>query len=212
MRDDAFGKHLTLIRVASEQHAAPSVGATSAYGTFLLLVMTLVYSASAATAADATTPKPPTSAPTTQIVAHSAPARAVQQFHDFLKSADTPGALAMLAVSPKPVRDADRRIKRLVATLSGRDWDFAILDAKETGDVAVVLINDYLKDGRKTIDIKPWYLIRQDGQWKLLGKFTDFELKEYSFDEARLAEYRALEKWSLKREHELRKEQPDCGC
>lgn len=213
MSDDVFAKHGTPIHVVLGQRVMRLPRAMHVYGTLLLIGLSFAYSASGA---DALVAKPattrPTSSPTTQAVSRSAAARAVLRFHDLLKSADAPGATAPLATSPEPVRDADRRIKRLVGTLSGQDSDFSILDAKETGDVAVVLINDYLKGGRKTIDIKPWYLLRQQGEWKLLGKFTDFELKEYGFDEARLIQYRALEKWAERRESELRKEQPDCGC
>jgi hypothetical protein len=154
----------------------------------------------------------PTTAATSRPVDRSAAARAVRQFHDALKANRVDQAGAVLAASPQPVRDAERRVKRMATTLSGVGWDFSVLDAKESGDVAVVMVNDHLKDGRKTIDIKPWYLLRQQGEWRLLGKFTDFELKEYGFDDARLAEYRALEQWAEQREPQLRKEQPDCGC
>jgi hypothetical protein len=205
MPDDAFKQHSMLIQdviaaLRFQKHCSRAL-----YGTVWLLMTILCTIAQAAESA-ATKPA------TTQAIITSAPARAVRQFHDALKSANLPDAAKLLAVSPQPVRDADRRIKRLSTALAGGGWDFSILDAKESGDIAVVLINDNLKDGRKTIDIKPWYLLRQQGEWKLLGKFTDFELKEYGFDEPRIAAYRALETWSQQREPQLRKEQPDCGC
>ncbi|MDB5321522.1 MAG: hypothetical protein JWN40_3153 [Phycisphaerales bacterium] len=212
MSDDVFAKHGTLTHVVLGQRMMRLPRAIHVYGTLLLIGLSFAYSAGGADALMAKPATRPTSSPTTQAVSRSAAARAVLRFHDLLKLADAPGATALLAASPEPVRDADRRIKRLVGTVAGPDSDFSILDALETGDVAVVLINDYLKGGRKTIDIKPWYLLRQQGEWKLLGKFTDFELKEYGFDEGRLIQYRALEKWAERRESELRKEQPDCGC
>jgi hypothetical protein len=154
----------------------------------------------------------PTTKSTTRPSLQTPLAKTVQQFHDALRAIDERAAMNLLATSPEPVRDADRRIHRLAQNLAGGTWDFAILDAKESGDLGVVLINDYLKDTRKTTDIKPWYLIRQQGAWKLLGKFTDFELKEYCFDEKTLDEYRKLEDWSERRTPELKRELPDCGC
>jgi hypothetical protein len=204
MPDDASTQQRFRTGVAPTQHVART---QRVYRTFALLIASLAHVAIAAPAT-----RPTTTATTRPTSIDSAPARAVTRFHDALKTNRSADALALIAASPQPVRDAERRVKRLAATLSGPGWDFAILDAKESGDVAVVLINDFLKDARKTIDIKPWYLVRQQGEWRLLGKFTDFELKEYGFDEARLKEYRALESWAERREPELRKEQPDCGC
>ncbi|MEZ0265950.1 MAG: hypothetical protein ACAI43_14565 [Phycisphaerae bacterium] len=139
--------------------------------------------------------------------------QAVFEFRALLRKGDRDAAQKLVATSPAPVRDAERRVKRLADVLAApTKWDFRILDGKESGDVAVVLINDYLKDGRKTIDIKPWYLLRQEGKWKLLGKYTDFELDAYGFDAARIAEYRKLEEWAERRTPELRRDEPECGC
>jgi hypothetical protein len=207
MPDDAFGQHTgaggdDLIRRDAHKHCA-----TLLYGAGFFVLMMF---ASIAMGAEGKG-KPATRA-TTQAKKLPECALVVRQFHDDLRGAKVAEALKLLAISPQPVRDAERRVKRLSTLLSGANWDFSILDAKEAGDIAVVLIDDYLKDGRRTIDIKPWYLIRQQGEWKLLGKFTDFELKEYGFDAARIEAYRGLEKWANEREPQLRKEQPDCGC
>jgi len=159
------------------------------------------------------TPNPsskPTTKPTTRPLTPAG--QAVQQFHNLLKANQREAAGKLIATSPTPVRDAARRVKRLADAMANPTWDFSVLDGNESGDIAVVLINDYLKDGRKTIDIKPWYLVRQEGQWRLLGKYTDFELAEYGFDKARIEEFRKLETWSERRTPELRREQPDCGC
>lgn len=207
MPDDAFGQHLGFGSDDLVRHDAPKHCWVVLYGAGLFALMMF---ASMTAGADGQT-KPATRA-TTQAKKLPECALVVRQFHDELRGAKVADALKLLAISPQPVRDAERRVKRLSASLSGATWDFSILDAKEAGDIAVVLIDDYLKDGRRTIDIKPWYLIRQQGQWKLLGKFTDFELKEYGFEAARIEAYRGLEKWANEREPQLRKEQPDCGC
>jgi hypothetical protein len=207
MPDDAFPQHSGPRHVSPPRHDAQRHRDAFLYGT---IVLGAIIFSGLTRAGDAPPAKP---APATTQANKNAPsAQAVRKFHDALKAAQLAEAQKLIATSPQPVRDAERRIKRLSTSLSGGAWDFSILDARESADVAVVLIDDYLKDGRKTIDIKPWYLIRQEGQWKLLGKFTDFELKEYGFDAARIADYRALEKWSQDREPQLRKEQPDCGC
>jgi len=207
MPDDAFGQHLRAYGVDRERHVSRKQRAGLVYGTVLFVSIMLV-NRGAAEAPAQTNEKPAT----TQAGKMSAVAVTVRQFHDALKAGKSDEAFKFIGSSPTPVRDAQKRVKRLATSLSGGGWNFEILDAKESGEIAVVVINDYLKDGRKTIDIKPWYLIRQQGEWKLLGKFTDFELKEYGFDAGRVAGYRGLEKWANEREPQLRKEQPDCGC
>jgi hypothetical protein len=210
MPDDAFGQHFRGRGDDLIRHDAPKHWGMVLYGAGIFVLMMF---ASIAPGADGQG-KAATRATAAATQARKLPecALVVRQFHDDLRGARVAEALKLLATSPQPVRDAERRVKRLSASLSGANWDFSILDAKEAGEIAVVLIDDYLKDGRRTIDIKPWYLIRQEGQWKLLGKFTDFELKEYGFEAARIEAYRGLEKWANEREPQLRKEQPDCGC
>jgi hypothetical protein len=168
-------------------------------------------------AAAGPSPKPATgptaTRPTTQRVVKHPAADVVRQFRDALMADRQDEGRKLLATPASPVRDADRRVKRLASALSTGGWDFSILDAKDDGgDAAVVLVNDFLKDGRRTIDIKPWYLVRQQGQWRLLAKFTDFELDAYGFSAAVIGEFRKLEAWGEQREPQLRKEVPDCGC
>jgi hypothetical protein len=198
MPDDAARQHI------HPSHVVPTRQIALAAIPLLLLPLIL--------RAGDTRPAPATTRATTRPFPTSPAARVVQQFRDLLQSNRHPDAAALLADSPKPVRDADRRLKRLAAALAGGSWDFAVVDAKDSGDLAVVIINEQLKDGRKTIDLQPWFLIRQAGQWKLLAKYTDFELKEYGFDEPTLAKYRGLEEWAHRREPDLRRELPDCGC
>jgi hypothetical protein len=207
MPDDAFGQHLRAYSVRLRRHVSRMHRAGLIYGTFLIAALMLA-NRGAAEAPAKKNEKPAT----TQAAKLSPSAITVRQFHDALKAGKASDALKFIGASPSPIRDAEKRVKRLATTLSGGEWDFEILDSKASGEIAVVMINDYLKSGRKTIDIKPWYLIRQQGEWKLLGKFTDFELKEYGFDADRVAAYRGLEKWANEREPQLRKEQPDCGC
>jgi hypothetical protein len=200
MPDDASTQHDGAGRVAPRQQA-------TVVAAFLLMMTGGVMLCGAAPTAAR-----PASRPTTQRVFNHPAAAVVRRFHDHLKAERQDDARKLLATSAKPVRDAERRVKRLAASLSAGGYDFSVLDAKDGGDAAVVLINDFLKDGRRTIDIKPWYLVRQGGEWRLLAKFTDYELKEYGLGDATLAEFKKLEEWAERREPQLRKEQPDCGC
>jgi hypothetical protein len=207
MSDDAWEQHGKPIAVACVQHRGRRALVAG-------VILSLISAAIGAEPEAGKLPRatPATTGATTRPFPSSPAAHAVQRFHDLLKSDRQAEAAKLLAASPTPVRDADRRLKRLAAALAGGSWDFTVVDAKDAGQLAVVIINEQLKDGRKTIDLKPWYLLRQDGQWKLLAKYTDFELTEYGFDETTLSEYRKLEEWAHRREPDLRRELPDCGC
>ena len=69
-------------------------------------------------------------------------AQAALVFHDLLWSGNREEAAKLIATSPKPVRDVERRLKRLAEALAGHNWDFKVLEGREAGEIAVVLIND----------------------------------------------------------------------
>lgn len=203
MPDDAFSQHQPRFSVASTRHRSRSVNHAILYGT--LLVATMLHSCRVSSGQPATRP-------TTRPVDNSPMALTVRKYRDLLRAQKLDEAALLIAASPAPVRDVDRRLKRLATALGSGAWDFIVLESRADGDAAIVIINDYLKDGRKTIDLKSWFLIRQNGDWKLLGKYTDYELKEYAHTREQIDAFRRLEEWSERRQPQLRREQPDCGC
>ncbi|HEY7118438.1 MAG TPA: hypothetical protein VH475_17750 [Tepidisphaeraceae bacterium] len=129
-----------------------------------------------------------------------------------LKTGDIAAAKRLIADSPQPVPDLDRRLARLARDYADPQLDFAVLDARETGDAAAAIIGLSQKTGAKSFRSEEWYLVRQAGHWKLLGNFGDYDLPGYGFDKAQLDRYQQLESWVEKRTPELRKELTGCDC
>lgn len=50
--------------------------------------------------------------------------------------------------------------------------DFEVLEAKEERNMAIVIINIFLKQGDETVDIDPIPLLRQDGKWRVVPRLT----------------------------------------
>lgn len=87
----------------------------------------------------------------------------------------------------------------------GEDSDFEILEEKTEGDCAVVVINESMKDGRKSFDIDPAYLLKQDGEWRVFPDVSDWELAE-QFAKDKVETYKRLEIWFKERKAELKKQ------
>jgi hypothetical protein len=100
--------------------------------------------------------------------------------------------------------------------LAADGWGYGILEEKVNGDCAVLVLNESTKAGKKAFDIDPAYLIKQNGEWKVMPGFTKWDLsKEISaeyqpasmkLDEKKLAAYKELEKWFDERKAVLKKE------
>lgn len=212
MPDDALTQHGAPANVYPTHHGARHWRHGATYWT---LPLTGIFTAShgiGAAEAPPSASRAPTTTPATQPLDKSAAAQLVRRFQADLRANDPAAAARNLATFAQPLRDTDRRLARMAKLYSGRTWDLSVLDAFEAGDVAVVLVNEHLKDGRRTFDVDPWYLVRQNGEWKLLPKPTDYDVPAYAFDPARLTEFQKLESWATARKAQLRKQQPDCGC
>jgi len=106
----------------------------------------------------------------------------------------------MLARFPSgPLRELRREdVARLVARFTKQGRDLEILDAKEEGEAAIVIVND--KGGVKTVDIDPLLLFRQHGEWKVV--LPDYRLiHRYGTNIAP-----SLGEWYSKRKDELKDE------
>jgi len=129
------------------------------------------------------------------------PLETMHLFRARLVSGDEAGAKALLAkgvVDRSGKEDADGAFRHARGWAGGQS-DFAILEAKEEADVAIVIVNKFLKGGRETVDIDPIPLLRQDGTWKVVPHIL-------ALGQDRLREISSLGEWYRKRKEELKKE------
>lgn len=92
--------------------------------------------------------------------------------------------------------------------LTGSGWDFEIIEEKIEGDCAVVVINESKKEGKKAFDLDPAFLIKQDGEWRVLPDVTDWKIvKKVAKDKA--ASFEKLVVWFDKRSDQLKMKEED---
>ena len=149
---------------------------------------------------------------TTRPVPRHEAAVAAARFQAALKADDVQAAKGLVASSPQPIADLDRRLARMVEKFRDENSVFAVYDARGDGDVAVVIVGYSQKGGAKTFEADEWYLVRQAGAWRVLANIHDFERPEYGFEEGRVEAFRKLAEWAEERGRVLRKELTGCDC
>jgi hypothetical protein len=90
--------------------------------------------------------------------------------------------------------------------LRARGWDFEIMEEKIDDDCAVIIINESKKEGRKSFDIDPVYLIKQDGAWMVFPHLTNWEIAEQVAKD-KVESYKKLEEWYKTRKAVIKKTQ-----
>lgn len=96
------------------------------------------------------------------------------------------------------------KVRRFIE-LTGKGWDFEIVEEKLEGDCAVVVINESRKAGARAFDLDPVYLIRQGEQWKVFPDLSDWEVAEHVAKD-KVESFKTLEAWFKARKAELTKE------
>ncbi len=90
--------------------------------------------------------------------------------------------------------------------LTGKGWDFEIVEEKIEADCAVVVINESKKGGQKAFDLDPAFLIKQDGEWRVLPEVTDWKVaKKVAGD--KVGSFEKLSTWFETRSVELKKKE-----
>ena len=108
----------------------------------------------------ATVPQPP--APLEELSAM----QTVALFHDYLRARELGRAHELLF---EPVRQKDHAAVAQGASELSRGWsDFAAVDVREDGDVAVAVIREHLAQGKPARNYYPVCLVRQGGRWRVL--------------------------------------------
>lgn len=90
--------------------------------------------------------------------------------------------------------------------LTGKGWDFEIIEEKVEGDCAVVVINESKKEGKKAFDIDPAYLIKQGDEWKVFPDVSDWDIAEQVAKD-KVDSFKKLEAWFETRSEELKKKE-----
>lgn len=109
-----------------------------------------------------------------------------------------------------------KSLVRKVFKLSKEGWSFEILEEKISGDCAVIILNEIKEPGQNGLNIDPAFLIRQNGEWKVMPKLTQWDVSaripagqqpaSMKLDEKKIAAYQELEKWVDERTEALQKE------
>lgn len=90
--------------------------------------------------------------------------------------------------------------------LAANGWDFEILEEKIEGDCAVIIINESKKEGQKSFDIDPVYLIKQDGEWMVFPDLSGRHIVE-QYAKDKVDTYTKLKEWYKARKTEIKASQ-----
>ena len=90
--------------------------------------------------------------------------------------------------------------------LTGKGWDFEIVEEKIEGDCAVVVINESKKEGKKAFDLDPAFLIKQEGEWRVLPEVTDWKIAK-KVATAKVASFEKLSTWFETRSEEIKEKE-----
>jgi hypothetical protein len=94
------------------------------------------------------------------------------------------------------------KVQRFI-DLTGKGWDFEIIEERVEGDCAVVVINESKKEGKKAYDLDPAFLIKQDGEWRVLPEVTDWKIAK-KVAEDKVSSFEKLSTWFETRSEELK--------
>ena len=105
-----------------------------------------------------------------------------------------------------------------VVDLAATGWTLEILEEKISGDCAVIVANEKKVGGSEdALNIDPAFLIKQNGEWKVMPSLTEWNLLDrvpadkqpasMKLDETKVAAYKELEKWFDERSNALRDQQ-----
>ena len=122
---------------------------------------------------------------------HAAPAgpeSTVKAFETAVAKRDVNGA--MLCIARFPTVGEEHLKQWLTKVIDAEDGTRTqILGSKEVGECAVVAV---LSSPR---DPDPFYLLKQEGEWRILPRATRFDYPFFGFSASIIAEFRSLEDW-----------------
>jgi hypothetical protein len=122
-------------------------------------------------------------------------AEATAELFVALAASDIDRAVAMTApvqgVPPEAVRDYYRRL----AEHTKKNGQAQVVAHLVVEDTAVVVFREGGPGKSTIVDLDPAYLVRRDGKWLVLFKFTKFDRPYLELDGAALTRFKKLEAW-----------------
>jgi hypothetical protein len=123
-------------------------------------------------------------------VAADAPAKVCARYVESLKQADRTLAVSLSAHFPKMTTDSIRGLTtEVAAALRSQPMTILLESSKILGDCAVVI------GKQSVIDLDPVFMLKQNGQWRVLPTITSYEHSAYDLSQDQLKRFQELEAW-----------------
>jgi len=120
----------------------------------------------------------------------------VDQFFDLIRRGQPQEANKLIARFPGlPPNVMVPLMMSMSSKSRGRTRRWEAMSNKTNGEVAVVVLLEFREKEKPAFAIKPVYLIRQRGHWRILPKLTRFDLPYFRFSKQHIKDYRKLESW-----------------
>jgi len=138
-----------------------------------------------------------------------APMQAVIDLWKLLKAGDVDLAISMLALVEMKTSGENKELHQYMKNKLSKHskrfvegkWDLKVLEHRIIGDCAVVIANEYLKEGRPAFDLDGIYLIKREGSWRIT--WNCFKQKYDGASPSQLERLQKLRSWCKKRKSVL---------
>jgi hypothetical protein len=135
------------------------------------------------------------------------PEEIARRFLQSLERNEPQSAWELVAVNegiPAEIQEGERRDLEEAAKLaSSGSWHTTVVESRQDGCAAVVIVIEDLKRGQKATDYDPWYLVRTTAGWRILPMLTNHEVANAFVTEQDFASFEKLATWFEVRKSEL---------
>lgn len=143
---------------------------------------------------------PVSSSPPPDGIGALSPVEVVERIFRFAELGKIEDAMRLTATFPAVPREV--LVQDYIEFVESRRTTPRTVAHLQLQDVAVVILND-LAPTKTRIDLDPAYLIRIDGAWLVLPKWTKCDRKQFEFDEPTLQRFAKLKAWFKSQKPEL---------
>ncbi len=144
---------------------------------------------------------------TADIAGYNVAAAAANKFVDSLNQGDSYTSSELFATyekMPKEIMAQEvRKLGRIAQSCKRKEWHFSYVELGVAGNCAVAIVCEDVKRGKAAYDLDPLFMVRQEGDWKVVPGMSDLEYAEVLVSEDELEQLKQCQRWFEERKEEL---------